>query len=107
MSFKAEKMEFDIAKKKAHAYKVWKDARKELREQKREIKSMKDEDTAKIWEKDGRYFQFWDRLPDWFSKYQDGKEDPNVVYRELRRILIVDFTEMNHTTVCKLLYRYK
>ena len=107
MLFKAEKLESDIAKKKMHAYKVWKDAKKELREHKREMKSAKDEDTAKIWKKDGRYFQFWDRLPDWFSKFQDSKEDPNIVYRELRRILIIDFAEMNHTSVRKLLFRYK
>ena len=100
-------MERDAAKHKAECYKIWKDARKELRQQKKEIRSMKDEDTSRIWEKEGRYYQFWDRLPEYDQKYQDSKEDPNVVHRELRRVLIIDFEEMNHTTVRKLLTRYK
>ena len=55
-----------------------------------------------------RYMAKWSVLPQQLmGKFQDQKEDPQQVYRELRRWMVDKPTQVNHSHLIRLITRYR
>ena len=89
------------------AFKSYKEVKSELKDHRRELKTNGEQDTSRIYLKNGRYYQWWDRLPTWMEQYQPIKERPEDVYREIRKMLVLDLNSLNHIDFVNLLERYK
>ena len=88
-------------------YKTYKEAKSELKDHRKEMKANGEQDTSRIYVKSGRYYQWWDRLPTWMEQFQPVKEKPEDVYREIRKMLVLDLNSLNHVEFVALLERYK
>ena len=100
-------MEATASKKERTAFKQYKEIKAELKDHRKEIKNNGEQDTSRIYMRNGRYYQWWDRLPSWMEKYQPSKERPEDVYREIRKMVVLDLPSLNHVDLVALLERYK